>query len=189
MAFTTRGSLLSAVRRGDEIGWNEFYEMYKPLILLRGNDLRLTQTEKEELVQLVMSDFFGRSKTFVYDKSLGRFRDYFKTIIKHKAYDLMRKRRNGEISIELVKAEVESIFSEGEDIWQKEWGKHILAQAFEEVKLRVETTTLQSYDLYVIQQVPVKEISKLLKISANTIYQHKHSVEEKLCEIIKRLDD
>ncbi len=24
MAFTTRGSLLSAVRRGDEVGWDEF---------------------------------------------------------------------------------------------------------------------------------------------------------------------
>ena len=64
MAFTTRGSLLSAVRRGDEVGWQEFYDMYKPLILLRGSDLRLSQTEKEDLVQLVMLDqifLFGRS--------------------------------------------------------------------------------------------------------------------------------
>lgn len=68
MAFTTRGSLLSAVRRGDEVGWDEFYAMYKPLILLRGG-LRLSQTEKEELVQLVMLDFFKGSRSFVYNKS------------------------------------------------------------------------------------------------------------------------
>ncbi len=43
----------SFLRRGDEVGWNEFYNMYKPLILLRCGDLRLNQTEKEELIQLV----------------------------------------------------------------------------------------------------------------------------------------
>ena len=48
MAFTTKGSLLAAVKKGDEISWQQFYDMYKPLILLKGGDLRLNQTEKEE---------------------------------------------------------------------------------------------------------------------------------------------
>ena len=101
MAFTTRGSLLSAIRRGDEVSWDEFYRMYRPLILLRGGDLRLNQTEKEELVQLVMLSFFRTARTFHYDKSLGRFRDYLKRIIQNKACDLMRKRIATELNIEL----------------------------------------------------------------------------------------
>ena len=68
------------MRRGDEVGWDEFYAMYKPLILLRGGDLRLSQTEKEELVQLVMLDFFKGSRSFVYDKSKGRFYWYQKVL-------------------------------------------------------------------------------------------------------------
>ena len=100
MAFTTKGSLLTAVKNGDEISWQQFYDMYKPLILLKGGDLRLNQTEKEELVQLVMLSFFNTSQTFCYDKSKGRFRDYLKRIIHNKACDLMRKRHDGEISVE-----------------------------------------------------------------------------------------
>lgn len=73
MALTTRGSLLFAVRCGDEVCRHEFYDMYKQLILLRDGDLQLNQTEKEELVQMVMRSFFNSLLTFWYDKSKGIF--------------------------------------------------------------------------------------------------------------------
>ncbi len=97
MAFTTRGSLLARLRKGDEISWEDFYNTYKTLILLRGGDFYLTQTEKEELVQLVTLTFFNTSKYFHYDNTQGRFRDYLKTIINHKAIDIKRKRHNNEV--------------------------------------------------------------------------------------------
>lgn len=112
MAFTTRDNLLSAVQHGDEIAWAESYRMYKPLILLRGDDLCLNNTEKEELVQLVMFSFFKTSRTFQYGKSRGRFRDYLKRVIQNKACDLIRKRHNEEISTENTRQTVEKLFAE-----------------------------------------------------------------------------
>ena len=189
MAFTTRGSLLSAVRRGDEVGWDEFYNMYKPLILLRGSDRRLSQTEKEELVQLVMLSFFNSSKTFRYDKSQGRFRDYFKRIIDNKAYDIMQQRQDGTVSIESDDFGVGELPAEAEDRWEDEWRELVLAQAFEELKLKCDPTTLQSYDYFVRQNLPAKEVANLLDIKPNAVYQHKARIEEMLREIIKGLDD
>lgn len=144
MAFT-----LSAVRRGDEIGWDEFYAMYKPLILLRGGDLRLSQTEKEELVQLVMLDFFKGSRSFVYDKSKGRFRDYLKRIIHDKACDLMRKRQDGTVSIESDDFGIDDLPAEAEDIWEKQRRTTVLAQALLEIKQKCDPTTYQSYMYFV----------------------------------------
>lgn len=189
MAFTTKGSLLAAVRRGDEIGWQEFYDMYKPLILLRGGDLRLNQTEKEELVQLVMVDFFKGSATFVYDRSRGRFRDYFKRIIHNRACDLMRKRQDGTVSMETVGECVEALPQEAEDRFDAEWRELVLAQAFEELKQKCDPTTLQSYDCFVRQNLPAKQVAKLLGITPNAVYQHRYRVEEMLRNIVKRLDD
>ena len=188
MAFTTKGSLLTAVKNGDEISWQQFYDMYKPLILLKGGDLRLNQTEKEELVQLVMLSFFNTSQTFCYDKSKGRFRDYLKRIIHNKACDLMRKRHDGEISVEEIPQTVEKLLAEGEDRWEKEYQETVLAQAFEELKLRCDPTTLQSYDLFVRQNLPAKEVAAMLDIKANAVYQHKSRVEEMLRQIVKELD-
>ena len=189
MAFTTRGSLLSAVGRGDEVAWDEFYRMYKPLILLRGGDLRLSQTEKEELVQLVMLSFFHTAKTFRYDRSRGRFRDYLKRVIQNKACDLMRKRQDNTVSVGLPDEVLGGIPAEAEDRWEDEWRKLVLNQAFEELKLRCSPTTLQSYDLFVRQQLPAKEVAKLLSIRPNAVYQHKARVEEMLRQIVRELDE
>ena len=65
MAYTTKKSLLEAIRRGDEISWHEFYETYRPLIVVRGRDCKLNSAEIDELVQAVMLRFFDRSRTFV----------------------------------------------------------------------------------------------------------------------------
>ena len=188
MAFTTKGSLLAAVKTGDEISWQQFYDMYKPLILLKGGDLRLNQTEKEELVQLVMLSFFNTSQTFCYDKSKGRFRDYLKRIIHNKACDLMRKRHDDTVSADELENILVAIPQESEDRWEKEYQETVLTQAFEELKLRCDVTTLQSYDLFVRQNLPAKEVAAMLDIKANAVYQHKSRVEEMLRQIVKELD-
>lgn len=188
MAFTTRGSLLSAVRRGDEVGWDEFYAMYKPLILLRGGDLRLSQTEKEELVQLVMLDFFKGSRSFVYDKSKGRFRDYLKRIIHNKAYDLMRKRQDGTVSIEAEDFGIDDLPAEAEDIWENEWRATVWAQAFSEVKQKCDPTTMQSYVYFVLQNRSAQEVANLLDIKPNTVYQHKARIEKMLQKFAMEFD-
>ena len=183
MAFTTRGSLLSAVRRGDEVGWDEFYAMYKPLILLRGGDLRLSQTEKEELVQLVMLDFFKGSRSFVYDKSKGRFRDYLKRIIHNKACDLMRKRQDGTVSLEAVE-EYSSMPEENSDDfgrqWDEEWRKHALNAALEDIKGTIKPETYQIFHAVAIEEVPPQEVAELFDTTANNVYAIKFRIMKSL---------
>lgn len=188
MAFTTRGSLLSAVRRGDEVGWDEFYAMYKPLILLRGGDLRLSQTEKEELVQLVMLDFFKESRSFVYDKSKGRFRDYLKRIIHNKACDLMRKRQDGTVSIESDDFGIDDLPAEAEDIWEKQWRTTVLAQALLEIKQKCDPTTYQSYIYFALQDMSAQEVANLLDIKPNAVYQHKARIERMMQKFVMEFD-
>lgn len=189
MAFITRVSLLSGVRRGDEVRWKDFYETYKPLVYLRANDLHLNETEKEELVQLVMTDFFDRSKTFVYDKSKGRFRDYLKRIITHKAYDLMRKRKDGTVSMETATSEVENISAEAEDHWQKEWENHILRMATNELREEVSPIVFQVFALLERQKKSVQQVATGLGITPDAVYSCKHKALKKLQSIIKKIDD
>ena len=189
MAFTTRGSLLSAVRRGDEIGWQEFYDMYKPLILLRGNDLQLNQTEKEELVQLVMFSFFNSSRTFRYDKSKGRFRDYLKRAIHNKACDLMRKRHDDEISVEEIPLTVEKMLAEGDERWDEEWQNHILKQALKDLRGAVSPLVYQAFSMLSLENMSGKEVAVALGISSNAVYVYKHEALKKLKTLIAEADE
>jgi len=81
-----------------------------------------------------------------------------------------------------------AIPQESDDRWEKEYQETVLTQAFEELKLRCDVTTLQSYDLFVRQNLPAKEVAAMLDIKANAVYQHKSRVEEMLRQIVKELD-
>lgn len=189
MAFTTRKSLLSRIRSGDEVSWEEFYKTYRPLILLRGGDLGLNQTEKEDLVQHVVLEFFKTSKTFLYDKGKGRFRDYLKTIIKYRAIDIIRKRRDQEFSIESEDFTIENLPEEANDHWDEEWISHMLSQALEELKKQIEPTTYQAFDFYALQNEPPQKVAQMLDISVSSVFVYKSRAISKLRKIITTIDE
>ena len=186
MAFTTRSSLLSAIRRGDEISWEEFYEMYKPLILLRGGDLRLNPTEKEELVQLVMLSFFHTSQTFRYDRSKGRFRDYLRQLISHNAIDIIRRRKPVESSRLDIVEEQESPL---ESLWDKEWFSHIINQALLKIRAEMDPYTYQAFHLYVIEEKSADEVAQFLGLSKNSVYIIKSRTLVRLKQIVHQIKD
>jgi len=188
MAFTTRQSLLLRICKGDEISWDDFYNTYKPLILLRGGDFFLTQTEKEELVQHVTIAFFNTSTYFKYDSSKGRFRDYLKTIINHKAIDIKRKRRNNEISLEECSCDMHDN-SNLDSRWDEEWQQYLLSQAIEELKNRIEPTTFQAFELYALQNEPPQKVAEYLDISVNSVYVYKKRALDEIRKIIQELNE
>lgn len=71
MGYTTRKSLLEEIRSGNNISWFEFEQTYRPLILLRGQDYKLSDLEKEELCQQVLLDIFKGSSNFQYNPEKG----------------------------------------------------------------------------------------------------------------------
>ena len=91
MAYTTQMSMLLRIKNGSEIGWDEFYDTYRPLIYLRAGDRGLQPDERDELLQNVMVSIFKSEMIFKYDPDRGRFRTYLKNLIDRRAIDLLRQ--------------------------------------------------------------------------------------------------
>ena len=202
MAFTTRKSLLARVRGGDEVSWNDFYEAYKPLILLCGGDCGLTADEKEELVQQVMCELFQKDivgkydpenipegVTFVYDPAKGRFRHFLRKIIRNQALKIVRKRKD----TSSLNDENNPIELGSEDawnaVWDEEWYKHLLNMALVELKERVQPETYAAFEMYALHERNAEEVAKFLNISVSNIYTAKSRCISTLREIIKTLDE
>jgi RNA polymerase sigma factor (sigma-70 family) len=198
MAFTTRKSLLAKVRNGDEVSWSEFYETYQPLIYLVGKDFRLTEDEKQELVQLVMCEIFQKDIlkkynidevpkeiTFTYDPARGRFRYYLKAIIRNQALKLYHKRKNNVSMEDIPELGDEEKF---DNTWDDEWHKHLLTQAVEELKSHVQDVTYSAFYMYAMQGREVKDVANFLNISVNSVYVAKNRCIATLKEIIKDLE-
>lgn len=189
MSFTTRISMLSAIKRGDELRWEDFYKTYKSLIYFVGRDLGLNDTEKEDLVQDVMSYFFKKSETFIYDREKGKFRSYFKRIIKNKAIDIIRGRKNGTISAQTVQDIIENIPAKLDMNWDAQWKKHIFKEAVKEVQNQVTPQVFKVFSLVALKKMSVEDVSVSLGISKNAVYVYKNGAVSKLRSIVKELDD
>lgn len=199
MAFTTRKSLLEKVRAGDEVSWGEFYATYKPLILLRGNDCHLTPDENDELVQQVMCEIFRKDIigkydpdnipediVFKYDPSHGRFRHYFRKIIRNQAVKILRKRTP---HAPLEEIEGLPALESWDDAWEEEWKKHLLTMALGELKSRVRPESYVAFEMYALQGREVREIANVLNLSISSIYTAKSRCIAQLREILSTLEE
>ncbi|MBN2641079.1 MAG: sigma-70 family RNA polymerase sigma factor [Victivallales bacterium] len=188
MIYTTRKTLLEAIKDGEEISWHEFYATYRPLIILRGSDFQLTADEKEELVQLVLLEIFHKRKSFQYDRNRGRLRDYLRKIIGGKAVDILRKRKNNHVSADVLDywPDKDSLL---EQSWEKEWQGHLWTQALEILRNRLKPVTFQAFELHVINEKPAEKVALFLNISVNMVYVAKSRSVKNLRTIIRELQD
>ncbi len=199
MAFTTKKSLLAKVRAGDEVSWQEFYEAYRPLILLCGDDCSLRPDEKEELVQQVMCELFTKDiigkydpdqipddVTFTYDPAKGRFRHYLKKIVRNQAIKIYRKRLEYE---NLEDAEAVCGENTFDAVWNEEWRKHVLNMALVELKGRVQPETYAAFEMYAMQNRNLRAVCEFLDMSETSVYTAKSRCIAALKEIIANLEE
>ena len=188
MNYTTRKTLLEAIKDGREVSWHEFYSVYRPLIILRGSDYQLTPDEKEELVQMVLLEIFHKCKSFHYDQSQGRLRDYLRKLIGGKAVDILRKRRSNHVSADILNdcPDRDSLL---EQAWESEWQNHLLSQSINVLRNRLDPVTFQAFELHVISEKNAKEVAAFLDISVNMVYVAKSRSAKMLRSIIHELQE
>ncbi len=186
MAFSTSKSLLSKIGHGDKIGWEDFYRAYAPLIWLRGGDRNLRHEEKKDLIQEVMLSVFGIAPSFKYDPGKGRFRDFLRTVIDRRAFDILRKRDRAQESLEDLPPFSEPVVQDDHK-WDLEWEEQIKKEALAELRSAIEPNTYQAFELYAIEKWSALETAKFTGLSLNSVYVAKSRAMEKLKSIIKEL--
>ena len=190
--FTTRQTLLDKVRLGQNPGWDDFERLYKPLIYLRGKDRGLANHELDDLAQQVFLNLYQKDSVEKYKAERGRFRDYLRTIIDRRAYDLLRKRKAKTDNLEdLSTQEIEPDLSQQTDMelhWEQEWQYHLYQQALEIIRPEVSKKTLDAFLLCIENQLTIEQISTQLNISTDSVYVAKHRVLKRISPVIRQLE-
>ena len=182
---TTSKTLIDKLASGDEIGWDEFFERYRPIVRALAKFRGLDDAESDDVCQQVMVRFFHRSRTFRFDPDIARFRTYFGRIVRGVIADF-RRRRNPAIPVPQppdvpVEPEVDRVFMD-------EWRNMLLKEAERELKNRVTPGTFQAYELFAVQGRPANRVAAFLGCSVNQVYQAKKRCFALLRQIISRLD-
>ena len=196
MAIQTRVTLLSRVKNGDEISWNEFYNLYKPIVILMGKDFGLNNDECEDLLQNVMIDFCKAKEHFTYNPSAGSFRAYFRTIVRSRIFKMLKQKKRQEeaidptIVVNTVDTEdcerfVNAEPSENED---RQWQEFLFNAALQEVQNTVDPIKVQIYLFCKLQGQKVDEVATLFNISPKTVYKYLENIDKQIKAIVSKMD-
>lgn len=181
MSFTTHPSILSGVRISDEYRCQDFCMIYEPLIRLYGRDCGIGEPDLDDLVQMVLVEFFLNGK-FSYDRARGKFRNYLRLLIRAKAADLLRTHyRYRKIVSEAGFHGDEKCLDEYFDI---EYCEMVLTGALEKLRRSLQAKHYQIFIDAVSGNDTTTRIAEKFHMKKSTVYSIVNRAKGKLATII-----
>lgn len=183
----TRRSLLSRLKDWDDQKcWQDFYQVYHPLIYGAAIKAGLTESEAEDVVQDTTVAVAKAIGSFKYQPEHSTFKTWLHSIAKRQVANQFRKRLGkGRVWESLPEEQDEAAMVNGlsdpashalDETWEREWEHTLLEAAKERVKRKVSPAQMQIYDFHVLQAHSVVETTRTLGVSVAKVYLAKHRV-------------
>ncbi len=169
---TTSLPLINRMRLdSDQASWNEFVDLYAPLLYRWNAAVGLQPADAQEVVQEVLLVVFQRLGQFER-RHPGAFRGWLKQITAHKILNLRRRRstRREDSSFEAVDA-LDTLPDHGADFaWAERYAEDLFARACDMVRPLVTPATWQMFVAAYVDHDPVESIARRFDVSPNAVY-------------------
>ncbi len=195
----TRRSLISRLRDWeDRASWQEFFDTYWKLIYAVALKSGLSNTEAEEVVQETVISIAKKMPSFEYDPAKCSFKGWLKHVTRLRIIDQFRKRRpermhsgydrTGTEGTDPVERIPDPHGQAIEEVWDQEWEGNLLDAAVERVKAKAKAAQYQVFYMHMVQQIPAREVARLLGISLGKVYFACRGISKLVKEECKRLE-
>lgn len=184
----TRPSLLVRVRdQADAKAWDEFYELYAPLLYKFARAQGLPHADAEDVRSQCCESLVKQLPTFEYDRQKGGFKAWLKTMVSRRVIDRLRKRREHQLDsadLRAIPAEQQA----ADELWEQQWRQQHLRYCVQSLKGTVTESTWQTFQLLITDGLEVSDVCDQLGISANQVYKARKRMLELIREKMAYLD-
>jgi len=194
----TRSSLVNRLRNWDDHGgWQEFFDSYWKLIYAVAVKAGLSDSEAQDVVQETVVAVAKQMCEGGYDRARSSFKNWLCLITRRRIIDHFRRRtvlKGGPSSsddtsrTDTVSRVPDPASLNLDAVWDEEWRKNLVDAAIERVKQQVAPKQFQIFDLSVLKEVPVREVTRLLKVNPAQVYLARHRVSALVKKEVKRLE-
>lgn len=197
----TRQTLLSRLKDwGDDESWRTFFNTYWKLIYDVALRSGLSDAEAQDVVQETVISVAKKIPEFNYDPKVGSFKSWLLILTRWRILGQFRKRKKNQINASALDTQelgdtdfLEQVPDpEGvqlETLWDEEWQKNLLEMAQNQVKKQATPKDYQIFDLWVMKEVPAREVARSVGVSLAHVYVAKHRVMSLMKKEVKKLDD
>jgi len=190
----TRPSLLLRVRNlQDQRSWNEFFELYGPLILRYLRRLHVTEEDALDLSQDVMQIVVRRIKTFEYDAGRS-FRAWLRTVTRNRALRHFKENPRqldgaGGTTHHEVLQELPSPDDDQNEWIEEEWRQRRMEMAVKRVRAQVKPKTWKIFELRYYDRKTSEEVAEKMGILVGTVYTSYCRVLARLGKAVEEIDE
>ena len=178
----TRSSLLFRLKEwNDSASWEEFFHAYNKSIHKIAYERGLTRVEAEEVAQETMVIVARQMPDFTYDRKIGSFKSWLFTVTRRAIFKYLNKQkhRNSKLPISFSSDGMEELESFAdpapgfEQQWDAEWRLNLIHLSMDRVRRRIKPRQYQMFDLYVTQQLPMEQVTRMLNVNSAQVYMAK----------------
>lgn len=173
--LSTRYSLVQRVRDNrDEIAWQEFYDLYRPLLYRYSRQRGLTTTDADEVVGLCFARLTQIMADFQYQPSRGKFKSWLKQLVSNQIAHLRAGQRHEGLA---PNSELDLAHqTDDEALWERAWQQEVLSYCVQQVRSEVSMQNYQIFRLGVYENWPTAQIAEVFGLSPEQVYRAKHKV-------------
>jgi RNA polymerase sigma-70 factor (ECF subfamily) len=194
----TRSSLVRRLGNwNDHGGWQDFFDRYWKLIYAVAVKAGLSDSEAQDVVQETVVAVAKQMRDGGYDRTKSSFKNWLCLITRRRIIDHFRRRTKlmkqplaseGTSRTDTIARVPDPASLELDAVWDEEWRKNLADAAIENVKQQVAPKQFQIFDLSVLKDLPVREVTKLLKVNAAQVYLARHRVGALVKKEVARLE-
>jgi RNA polymerase sigma-70 factor, ECF subfamily len=193
MTDTSISFLNSLQADGNSRSWNEFIDLYQPLIRIWLGTQNVKEQERDDVTQEVMSVVLKRLPEFQRNRT-GSFRNWLKTITVYCWQNYRRKnlQRGGAIGgteFGQVLHELEDPVSNVSQLWDQQHDQYILQRLLEKIRPSIRESTWAAFSAVTIEGKTPEQAAADLGMTANAVYVAKSRVLAQLRQVSEGLVD
>ena len=166
--YTTDSGLLNRMATEDEQAWIDFDNKYRRMICGIGEKRGINPDDYNDLMQEVMLVCCQRIGSFFYDRNKGHFRSWLFAVTRNAAWRMIRRKQTPDP--ELLPEYDNGIDRE----FMAQYEQFLTESVMKLLKERVSTQTYSAFEMMTIQQLPIKDVSRITRKSPPVLYLIRH---------------
>jgi RNA polymerase sigma factor (sigma-70 family) len=188
----TRASLLIRLRdRADHGAWNEFVDVYGPVIYGFARKRGLQDADAADMMQDVLRSVSSAIERLDYDPRQGRFRGWLFTITRNRIFSMLTARKGKARAT--GDSDVQSLLSAQADSrpgleaeWDLEYRRSQTALAMQQVQGEFSDKIWSAFWSTAVEDVPAADVARSLKMSPGAVYVAKSRVLARIRDVVQR---
>lgn len=192
----TRASLILRLpNAADAAAWEEFVDVYGPLVYRLARQRGLQPADSDDLVQEVLSSVARSVERWLENPDRGRFRAWLLRIARNTAINFLTRRKHRPIAtgddnaqwLEQVAAPDARPSNESRE-FDLEYRREVFHWAAEQIREAVSETTWRAFRMTSIEDRPIAVAAEELGVSVGSVYIARSRVMARLRQLVSQFE-